>query len=351
MTAVWTAVRPGNWIFHCHFAGHITSDRGLNQDRRYPDKAHDGHHEKHYMYGLVLGIEVEPRGALKASTEEPRALRLLMRSKPNAYGDYSGYAYVLGGTKDENDPAAMPLPGPTLVLQKDQPVAITLINRTHESAAVHWHGIELESFPDGVPGWSGSMKELLPSIPPGDSLTVRFTPPRAGTFMYHSHSNEMQQIGSGLYGAIVVLEKGQTYDPETDRIMLLSDNGPIVNVIKGPFPRVLLNGQVTPAPIELKAGTRYRFRVINIRAENRGIFQVLDGDKPVEWKMIARDGADLPASQVKLVPVKLINAPGQIWDFEYTPAQAADLTLRFGYTPNFPEAQVGKPTEVAVRVR
>ena len=42
-----------------------------------------------------------------------------------------------------------------LVLQRDEPVAITIVNESHEPAAVHWHGIELESFPDGVAGWSG----------------------------------------------------------------------------------------------------------------------------------------------------------------------------------------------------
>jgi FtsP/CotA-like multicopper oxidase with cupredoxin domain len=40
----------------------------------------------------------------------------------------------------------------------------------------------------------------------GDSIVVRFTPPRAGTFMYHSHFNEFQQITSGLYGPLIVLE-------------------------------------------------------------------------------------------------------------------------------------------------
>jgi len=39
----------------------------------------------------------------------------------------------------------------------------------------------LESYPDGVPGWSGSDNRILPSVGTGDSITVRFTPPRAGT--------------------------------------------------------------------------------------------------------------------------------------------------------------------------
>ena len=88
---------------------------------------------------------------------------------------------------------------------------------------------------------------------PGDSLTVRFTPPRAGTFMYHSHSNELQQIGSGMFGAIVVLEPGRKLDAEHDRVFVFGDNGPVVNVIKGPFPVMTLNGSTQPPPVELKS--------------------------------------------------------------------------------------------------
>ena len=45
----------------------------------------------------------------------------------------------------------MPVPGPVLSLVRDEPVAVTIVNRSHDEAAIHWHGIELESFPDGVP--------------------------------------------------------------------------------------------------------------------------------------------------------------------------------------------------------
>lgn len=79
-----------------------------------------------------------------------------------------------------SDPAALPLPGPTLILRRDERVAVDLVNQSHEPAAVHWHGIELESWADGVPGWSGPGDRILPAIPPGDSLTVGFTPDRAG---------------------------------------------------------------------------------------------------------------------------------------------------------------------------
>jgi hypothetical protein len=318
----------------------MTSMDGLNKDRRHPGQvihakaSHDNHG---YMSGLVMQIAVKPKGSMKASAAKARDIRLIARSKANVYGEYAGYGYVLGGSADEGDAGKLNAPGPTLILEKDQPVAVNIINQTHEPAAVHWHGIELESFPDGVPGVSGYGKSILPAIPAGDSLTVRFTPPRAGTFMYHSHSNEMQQISSGMYGAIVVLEPGRKLDPETDRVFVFGDEGPVVNVIKGPFTGMLLDGQRKPEPLELKAGTTYRFRMVNIRAEGGVMMQLLDGEQLQEWKMIARDGADLPAHQVKAGPARWGFASGQIADFEFTPARPGKLLLKFAEPPEIAE--------------
>ena len=336
MSMQWTPNRPGNWVFHCHFAGHMTSIEGLNKDRRHPGKVvHEkGSHDSHgYMAGLVMQINVKPNGAMKASARGGRSIRLFARSKPNGYGEYAGYGYALGGTADEADASKLNAPGPLLVLQKNEPVAINIINQTHEPAAVHWHGIELESFPDGVPGVSGYGKTILPAIPAGDSLTVRFTPPRAGTFMYHSHNNEMQQISSGMYGAIVVLEPGQKFDPETDKLFVFGDEGPTLNVIKGPYPGMLLNGKRKPEELELKVGTTYRFRMVNIRAEGGVMMALQDGETPVEWKMVARDGADLPAHQVKMAPARWGFASGQIADFEFTPTKAGKLLMKFTEPP------------------
>ena len=51
--------------------------------------------------------------------------------------------------------------------ERDKPVAITIVNTRTSAPPVHWHGIELESYPDGVPGWSGSGNHILPSVAPG----------------------------------------------------------------------------------------------------------------------------------------------------------------------------------------
>ncbi|MFN2602426.1 MAG: multicopper oxidase domain-containing protein [Gemmatimonadaceae bacterium] len=351
MLMTWSPNRPGNWIFHCHFAGHLSQLASLDNDAGKMDMADLMNHKSdrpHQMYGLVLGISVKPKGELAKSTETPRAMRLIVREVPDVFGKHPGYAFVLGGSPAEKQSDALPVPGPALILRKGQPVKITVVNQSHDHAAVHWHGVELVSYPDGVPGWSGFEKKILPAIAPGDSLTVTFTPPRAGTFMYHSHFNEFSQITSGLYGPIIVLEPGAKYNAEVDRTLMFSDAGPTQNVIRGPFPQTMLNGRTNPSAMDLKAGTKYRFRLINIKGDFAETIGLMQGDKPVAWRMVAKDGATLPASQAVMMPAMLHFAPGEIYDFEYTPSSAGELSLKFSLPD--PNAPPGKPIVVAVHV-
>jgi len=370
MALAWSPTRPGNWVFHCHFVSHISPLVSIGTQRGVPavpmadmpgsdtdaseptEHSHGGAggHLQHTMSGLVLGIRVAPRGATAAQPSRAyRQMRLIVRSKPNVYDRLPGYAYVLGGTPEERDTTVLTVPGPTLVLKKDEPVAITLVNRSQMPAAVHWHGIELDSYPDGVPGWSGTGSSVLPAIAPNDSLTVRFTPPRAGTFMYHSHFDEFGQIASGLYGSIVVLDRGKRYDGETDRVLVLSDDGPTQNLIRGPFPRALLNGQAQPNPMQLRSGVTYRFRLINIRTDYAATVSIFDDGEPAQWRVIAKDGADLPASQATMRAATLTFAAGEIYDVEFTPTTPGSLTLQFGAPKQGPIP--GQATDVQVVVR
>jgi manganese oxidase len=336
ISLAWLPSRPGNWIFHCHYASHLSQDAELDTDKGVLDAAMLSHHmsdRPHQMFGLVLGLTVAPRGPQPAAPANPRAIRLTIREKQNANGARPGFSFVMGGTPDDANAAAMPVPGPTLVLQRNQPVAITIVNQAQERAAVHWHGIELESYPDGVPDWSGSKGHILPSVPPHDSITIRFTPPRAGTFMYHSHFDEATQITSGLYGPIVVLDSGQKYDPETDRVLMFGVAGPMMNVITGPFPSFVMNGKQQPAPMTLNAGTKYRFRVINISDVGPLTVSLNAQNKPVQWRAVAKDGADLPTGQAIDRLATLTSDPGEIYDFQFTPPRAGEMTLKFGPPP------------------
>jgi FtsP/CotA-like multicopper oxidase with cupredoxin domain len=337
ISLAWNAERPGNWIYHCHYATHLSDLVALDTEKGSLDSAMLSHHSSdrpHQMFGLVMGISIAPKGPPAKVTGPERAIRIIQREKPNVYGSQPGMSFVVDGTPEASDPSAMPVPGPTLVLERGKPVAVTIVNQSDDHAAVHWHGIELESYPDGVPGWSGSGKDLLPAIAPHDSLTVRWTPPRAGSYMYHSHFREAHQMGSGLYGPIIVVEPGQRFDPETDRILFFGTAGHTENPVFGPNPGFLMNGKAQPDAMNLKAGTRYRFRLFNLAGDAPLAVSINAGGAPVQWRAVAKDGYPLPASQATVRPAVLMFDPGEIYDFELTPSAAGELTLKFGL-PDF----------------
>jgi FtsP/CotA-like multicopper oxidase with cupredoxin domain len=345
MAITWAPVRPGNWVFHCHFASHITAPALFDADRRMPTGPMPIHTAMHnHMGGLVIGIHVRAKGPEPRAAATARPIRIIVRSRAAVYGRYAGYAYVIGGSPEEQIQDSLPTPGPTLVLTRGEPVAITIVNQSHEDAAIHWHGIELQSFPDGVPGWSGMGRNTLPMVAAHDSLTVRFTPPRAGTFIFHSHSNEFQQIGSGLYGALVVVEPGAPRDPETDRVMLLSDDGPTVSFLTPP-PAALLNGRPLAEPVVLRAGVSHRLRLINIRTDYLMTVGLADSSGTLSWTVLAKDGADLPSPSVR--PATLQLAPGETYDVEVAARPAGDLKLHLTM-PTFDNVP---PADVAVQVR
>jgi len=333
LSLAWKADRPGNWIYHCHYAVHLSGLVALDTEDGGLDTTMLSHHESdrpHQMFGLVMGITVAPKGVQAAYTGPTREIRILQREKPNVYGDQPGMAFVLDGTPDAANPDALTVPGPTLVLERGKRVAVTIVNQSNDHAAVHWHGIELESYPDGVPGWSGSGTNILPAIAPHDSLTVRWVPPHSGSFMYHSHFAEVKQMGSGLYGPIIVVEPGQRFDPETDKVLFFGTAGSPQNIVFGPFPEFVMNGKRQPDAMTFKAGTRYRFRLFNLAGDSPMEVSLNAGGAPVKWRAVAKDGYALPPSQATVRPATLIFDPGEIYDFEITPSAAGELVLKFG---------------------
>ena len=76
----------------------------------------------------------------------------------------------------------------------------------------------------------------------------------------------------------------------------MASPGPATNVVVGPFPDYLMNGQKQPGPMTLKAGTRYRFRLINISDDGPLLVSLNDGKAPAQWRAVAKDGATLPAA-------------------------------------------------------
>jgi len=354
----WSPDRPGNWIFHCHFAGHMSPRDAWDADRTTLKPAawsmpHTGAMAAGampHMSNLVMGIRVKPKGAIVQAGDATRSMRMLIRSKQNVYGKYVGYSFVLGGSPAERNTQAMPVPGPVLELTRGERVAFTIVNKSHEGAAIHWHGIELESYADGVPEVSGDPGHVLPIIKPGDSITVHYTPPRSGTFLYHSHSNEFQQISSGLYGALIVRDPGPARDTTVDKVLILSDNGPTINLVDpAELTQPLLNGKRTPDPIDLRAGVATRLRLINIRADMGMLVSLMDGDRPAMWRNTAKDGFTRPASQAQPRPAVVALGSGETYDFEVTPSAGRSLSLVYQLVAPFPPPLMQR-TVVPVRV-
>src|SRR5262249_2823023 len=128
-----------------------------------------------------------------------------------------------------------------------------------EPTGVHWHGMELESYFDGVAGLSGSPNHLAPMIAPGDSFVARFTPPRAGTFMYHSHVDDVRQQGAGLVGPMIVRDGPPGAMPDDYEIMLKgARSGPHRNNF------LEVNGQSSPDTIVAHAGRPLRLRFMSL---------------------------------------------------------------------------------------
>src|SRR4029453_8333283 len=133
-------------------------------------------------------------------TAAPRKLTLVMRTDPGRFGDAPAFGFQLAAASQATPPLS--IPGPLLVLKRGEPVEITLVNNLPEATAIHWHGMELDSYYDGVHGFGGMGLRVTPLVEPDDSFVVRFTPPRSGTFMYHTHLHDHRQLTSGLYGAM-----------------------------------------------------------------------------------------------------------------------------------------------------
>jgi FtsP/CotA-like multicopper oxidase with cupredoxin domain len=211
----------------------------------------------------------------------------------------------------DTPPAAdsVPIPSSLLVLERGKPVRITIVNRTRAPTGVHWHGIEVPSYSDGVPDWSGSGGRTAPVIEPGDSFTAEFTPPRSGTFIYHAHANEAFQVNLGLYGALLVVDSGR-YDPEHERLAIFGGNVP-----GGRNPRI--NGKNLPDTLRMRAGESYRLRLIHIIPDWTARIALLQGDSVLSWRALAKDGAELPPHRQTVRAADFIAGPGETFDFEY----------------------------------
>ena len=143
--------------------------------------------------------------------------------------------------------------------------------------------------------------------------------PRAGTFIYHTHMNDIEQLTAGLYGALIVLEPGQRLDPITDHLFIFGNDGSKLPV------QFLLNGDSTPPPLVLRAGVAHRLRLINIGINRLLRFTITRDSVPVHWAPIAKDGADLPPARTTPRAAVARVDVGETYDFRWQPAPGTYL--------------------------
>jgi FtsP/CotA-like multicopper oxidase with cupredoxin domain len=205
------------------------------------------------------------------------------------------------------------VPGPTIEAKQGDTLVVRLTNHLPEPTSIHWHGLRVPADMDGT--------ELVQHpVQPGQRFEYRFRLPDAGTFWYHPHRNEPEQLERGLYAALVV--RGPD-EPRLDgeRVLLLDDlkldRGGQIARFGGPIQRAggrqgktrLVNGMVEPE-LKIAAGQVQRWRLVNA-ASARYVRLSIGGRR---FKLLGSDGGLLPA-------------PVDATDVLLTPGDRVDLAV------------------------
>lgn len=140
----------------------------------------------------------------------------------NAQTDTSAYTITLrqeavniGGKETMGMTVNGGIPGPTLRFEEGGYAVIYVKNEMDVETSVHWHGLLLPNFYDGVPYLT------TPPIKPGETQKYEFPLIQSGTYWYHSHT--MLQEQSGVYGSIIIDPKEETLEYDKELVMVLSD--------------------------------------------------------------------------------------------------------------------------------
>ena len=281
-----------------------------------------------------MGITVNPRPGARATNADPprRHLRLVAFADSGYADTVPSFRFRLEEPRTGSRTEARPGFSPPIVLTRGEPVSITVVNTMKEATAVHWHGIELESYYDGVAGYGGVGRRISPIIAPRDSFEARFTPPRSGTFMYHSHVNEVRQHAAGLVGPLIVRDGTAPLADDYTIFLKAPRAGP------GSDLPLEVNGQANPDTIVFRVGTPTRLRLISLAAFNpNAVFWLTSrpdssfANRPdslvVQWRPVAKDGADLPESARTPRLARQLVSMGETYDFEYTPTTSGVIRI------------------------
>ncbi len=136
--------------------------------------------------------------------------------------------YVWGYGVEGN---GMQYPGPTLIVDQDDVVTVTLTNELTVPTSVVFPG------QDGVSTSGGSAGLLTAeAAPSGGVVEYTFTASHPGTYLYHSGTQMEVQVDMGLFGALIVRPAavGQAYDHvdsayDREYLFLMSEMDPRIH--------------------------------------------------------------------------------------------------------------------------
>ncbi len=215
--------------------------------------------------------------------------------------------------------------GPVIEAVEGDRVRFFVTNRLPVATTVHWHGILLPNGMDGVGGLNQK------AIGPGETYVYEFTLHQHGTGMYHSHHDEMTQIGMGMVGMIVIHPR-RPRGPRFDRdFAIMLHEWKIEPGASRPDPNEMtdfnvltMNARAFPgtAPLVAKLGERVRIRFGNLSPMDHHPIH-LHG---YQFLITETDGGPIPESAqwpetTVLVPV------GSTRTIEFTADQPGDWAM------------------------
>jgi FtsP/CotA-like multicopper oxidase with cupredoxin domain len=211
------------------------------------------------------------------------------------------------------------VPGPLIEADVGDTIEVQLTNSLPQATTIHWHGIRLPAAMDGT-------EAVQALVEPGQAFEYRFVVPDAGTFWYHSHANETEQVERGLYGGLVVRDADEpSFDDEQ---VLFLDDLKLEGGDVAPFGDEhehhagregdvrLVNGRQEPE-LEMAGGTIERWRVVN--TANTRFVRLSLGARP--FTIIGTDGGLVPEP---LPVTEVLVTPGERVDLAVGPFSEAE---------------------------
>lgn len=215
--------------------------------------------------------------------------------------------------------------GPTIEAVEGDRVRIYVTNTLPGSTSVHWHGLLLPNGMDGVAGLT------QPVIKPGETFRYEFTLRQHGTFMYHSHHDEMIQMALGTTGLFVIHpRRPKSERPDRDFAFMLSEWRIDVGTAR-PNPNEMtnfniftFNAKAFPGtqPMVVQRGDRVRIRLANATAMSHHPIH-LHG---YQFRVTETDGGQIPASAQQMETSVLV-AIGQSRTIDFVAHEPGDWAM------------------------